>query len=231
MNGITAKYWQTVVSLFLLFLITVYIFFVSILAREMITIKAVPPAIAYELPQQQLTTANTYISNLLFIDDLALNQEQRLIIKITKKNDHWLIIPLTYIFFDIFLSVIYPTIAILLFAFISYLLISNYQKYKFKCILNKMLTTANNIASTFEQKQPHRKERSVLTSLNYALDDIARHAKQYKLDTEQSAFCDKLTQLTNRHTFLSHIEEQLTLDDENIHSALLFIDLDGFKKS
>lgn len=230
MNGITAKYWQTVVALFLLFLITVYIFFVSILSKEIVTIKAIPPAIAYELPQQQLSAANEHISNLLFIDDLALNKEQRLVVKISKHNDSWLIVPLNYIFIDILLSVIYPAIAILLFAFISYLLISNYQKHKLKSILNNMLSTANNIASTFEQKHPLRKERSVLSNLNYALEDIARHAKQYKIDTEQSAFCDKLTQLTNRHTFLSHIEEQLTLDDKNIHSALLFIDLDGFKK-
>jgi len=61
------------------------------------------------------------------------------------------------------------------------------------------------------------------------LEDIARYAIQYKTDTEQSAFCDKLTQLTNRHTFLQHIEEQLTINDD-IKSGLLFIDLDGFKQ-
>ncbi|MCI2284031.1 EAL domain-containing protein [Colwellia sp. MSW7] len=93
-----------------------------------------------------------------------------------------------------------------------------------------MLDTANNIALTFEQQQPPQKRHSILTNLNYALEDIARHATQYKIDTEQRAFCDKLTQLTNRHTFLEHIEEQLTIDDKSIHSALLFIDLDGFKK-
>jgi diguanylate cyclase (GGDEF)-like protein len=230
MNGITAKYWKTLISLFLLFVITIYIFFVSILSQEVHTLKAIPPATAYELPEKQLLSANEHIAQLLFLDNLAQSDEHKLVVKIAKKNDNWLIIPLNYILLEIILSVFYPTLALLIFAFIAYVLISNYQKSKLKSMLNNMLDTANNIALTFEQQQPPQKRHSILTNLNYALEDIARHATQYKIDTEQRAFCDKLTQLTNRHTFLEHIEEQLTIDDNSIHSALLFIDLDGFKK-
>lgn len=193
-------------------------------------LKAIPPAIAYELPQQQLPNANKHIANLLFLDNLAKTGKQELVVKIAKKNENWLIIPLNYILLNIFLSIFYPTLALLIFTFLSYLLISNYQKYKLKSLLNDMLDTANNIAATFGQNKPIKKERSILSNLNYALEDITRYSEQYKIATEQSAFCDKLTQLTNRHTFLEHIEEQLTLDDNSKKSGLLFIDLDGFKK-
>lgn len=230
MNNITAKYWQTATFLFLLFSITIYIFFISILSREIKTLEAIPPAISYEIPQQQLGTANEYITKVLFIDSLAKSDEQKLVVKIAKKNQNWLIVPLNYILFDILLSVFYPALALLIFAFIAYYVVSHYQKYKMKSILSKMYNTADDIAVTFGQQRPQKKELSILANLNYAIEDIARYATQYKIETEQSAFCDKLTQLTNRHTFLEHIEEQLTNDTDDKSSALLFIDLDGFKK-
>lgn len=230
MNSITVKYWQTVTLLSLLFFITVYIFFISILSREVNTLKTIPPAIAYELPQQQLSKPSKHVAGLLFLDNLAKTGEQELVVKITKKNENWLIIPLNYILLNILLSIFYPILALLTFSFSSYFLISNYQKYKLKSLLNDVLDTANNIAATFGQNKPIKKERSILANLNYALDDITRYTTQYKIATEQSAFCDRLTQLTNRHTFLEHIEEQLTLDGHNKKSGLLFIDLDGFKK-
>ncbi len=85
MNSITAKYWQTVTFVSLLFFITVYIFFISILSKEINIIKATPPAIAYELPQQQLSSTNEHIAKLLFIDSLAQSAEHKLVVKITKK--------------------------------------------------------------------------------------------------------------------------------------------------
>ncbi len=230
MKSITVKYWQTVSLLFLLFLLTVYIFFIAILSKEVDILKAIPPAIAYELPQQQLSEANTHVANFLFLEDLAKSPDRKLVVKIVKENEHWLIVPLSHIILSIFLSVFYPALALLIFAFIAYFLISNYQRVKLRNMLDSMLNTANEIAETFGQKQSPKKQQSILVNLNYALENIARYATQYKIDTEQSAFCDKLTQLTNRHTFLEHIEEQLIIDDDNQKSGLLFIDLDGFKK-
>ncbi len=230
MKSITVKYWQTVTILSLLFLITIYMFFISILSKEIKFLKAVPPAISYELPQRQLSAASKNTAYLLFTDDLAHNSEDKLVIKIAKKNESWLIVPLNYILFNILLSVFYPALALLVFTFVAYYFISNYQKAKLKNILSNMCNTADDIAVTFGQKQLNKKDHSILINLNSALENISRYATQYKRETEQSAFCDKLTQLTNRHSFLKHIEEQLTLDDESKKSALLFIDLDGFKK-
>ncbi|MCI2284032.1 hypothetical protein L3081_12265 [Colwellia sp. MSW7] len=85
MNGITAKYWKTLISLFLLFVITIYIFFVSILSQEVLTLKAIPPATAYELPEKQLLSANEHIAQLLFLDNLAQSDEHKLVVKIAKK--------------------------------------------------------------------------------------------------------------------------------------------------
>ena len=123
------------------------------------------------------------------------------------------------------MAALYPALALLMVTFITAFLISSYQKSKLKNICN----ITYDIAETFGQKKSYQQEHSVLANLNYTLEDIARYAIQYKTDTEQSAFCDKLTQLTNRHTFLQHIEEQLTINDD-IKSGLLFIDLDGFKQ-
>lgn len=225
MNSITAKNWQTTSLLIILFCITVYIFLVSILSKELVIIQHNPPAIAYELSSQQLTPTNDYLRHILFIDNLATNNKQELVIKIIKKDKNWLVAPLSFILINIILAALYPALALLMVTFITAFLISSYQKSKLKNICN----ITYDIAETFGQKKSYQQEHSVLANLNYTLEDIARYAIQYKTDTEQSAFCDKLTQLTNRHTFLQHIEEQLTINDD-IKSGLLFIDLDGFKQ-
>jgi diguanylate cyclase (GGDEF)-like protein len=225
MNSITAKYWQTTSLLIILFFITIYIFLVSILSKEIAIFQHNPPAIAYELSSQQLTPTNDYLSHILFIDNLATNNKQELVIKLIKKDKNWLVAPLSFVVINIILAALYPTLALLLVTFITAFLISSYQKRKLKNICN----ITYDIAETFGQKKSYQQEHSVLANLNYTLEDIARYAIQYKTDTEQSAFCDKLTQLTNRHTFLQHIEEQLTINDD-IKSGLLFIDLDGFKQ-
>ena len=225
MNSITAKYWQTTSLLIILFFITVYIFLVSILSKEIAIFQHNPPAIAYELSPQQLTPTNDYLSHILFIDNLATNNKQELVIKLIKKDKNWLVAPLSFVVINIILAALYPALALLMVTFITAFLISSYQKSKLKNICN----ITYDIAETFGQKKSYQQEHSVLANLNYTLEDIARYAIQYKTDTEQSAFCDKLTQLTNRHTFLQHIEEQLTINDD-IKSGLLFIDLDGFKQ-
>jgi diguanylate cyclase (GGDEF)-like protein len=225
MNSITAKHWQTTSLLIILFFITVYIFLVSILSKEIAIFQHNPPAIAYELSPQQLTPTNDYLSHILFIDNLATNNKQDLVIKIIKKDNNWLVAPLSFVVINIILAALYPALALLMVTFITAFLISSYQKRKLKNICN----ITYDIAETFGQKKSYQQEHSVLANLNYTLEDIARYAIQYKTDTEQSAFCDKLTQLTNRHTFLQHIEEQLTINDD-IKSGLLFIDLDGFKQ-
>jgi diguanylate cyclase (GGDEF)-like protein len=230
MKNITVQYWKTVTILSLLFLMTVYMFFISILSNEIKNFKAKPPAFSYELPQSQISSVSKRISNLLFLDDLAKDSKQELVVKISKRNNNWLIVSLNYIIFNIILSIFYPVLALLAFSFIAYYFISSYQKAKLENVLSKMCNTADDIAITFGQKKLIKKEYSVLDNLNSALEEISRYATQYKIETEQSTFCDKLTQLTNRHSFLQHIEEQLTLGGNNQKSALLFIDLDGFKK-
>ena len=225
MRSKTAKFWQTTILLIILFLTTVYILFISILSKEMTILQGTPPSIAYELPQSQLTQSNGALSSFLILDDLAKSSQNTYVVKLAKRNDNWLVAPLKFVLLNIILAVFYPSLAILVLAFIAYFLISNYHLNKLKNIC----TIADDIAVTFGQKQSYKQDYSVLANLSYALEDIARYASQYKIETQQSAFCDKLTQLTNRHTFLEHIEEQLTINNTQ-KSGLLFIDLDGFKQ-
>jgi diguanylate cyclase (GGDEF)-like protein len=225
MNKSTAKYWQTTTLLTILFFIIVYILFVSTLSKKITSFDHSQPDIAYELPQQQLTDVNGYLNHMLLIDNLARDNEQKLVVKVAKNNNNWLVTPLNFILFNIALVVFYPSLALLVIGFIAGFLILNYQKSKLK----DTYAITDGIANTFGEKHSYKPEYSVLANLNYALEDIARYAKQYKIDTEQGAFCDALTKLTNRHSFLKHIEEQLT-QSEKINSGLLFIDLDGFKQ-
>ena len=191
----------------------------------MTILQGTPPSIAYELPQSQLTQSDGALSSFLILDDLAKSSQNTYVVKLAKRNDNWLVAPLKFVLLNIILAVFYPSLAILVLAFIAYFLISNYHLNKLKNIC----TIADDIAVTFGQKQSYKQDYSVLANLSYALEDIARYASQYKIETQQSAFCDKLTQLTNRHTFLEHIEEQLTINNTQ-KSGLLFIDLDGFKQ-
>ncbi|MFT5813303.1 MAG: diguanylate cyclase (GGDEF)-like protein [Psychroserpens sp.] len=225
MNKPTAKLWQTISILIVLFFITVYIFFVSILSKEITILHKTTSYITYELPQQQLTDVDGYLSHLLFIDNLARNSENVLVVKVEKKNDNWLVTPLNLIIFNIILVVFYLSLALLVLAFIATLVVLNYQTSK----LQSICTITDDIADNFSKKHSYKSAYSIWADLNYALEDIARYTKQYKIDIEQSAFCDALTKLTNRHTFLEHIEKQLT-QHNTIKSGLLFINLDGFKQ-
>jgi|GEM_PF-4310079 len=148
MNSITAKYWQTTSLLIILFFITIYIFLVSILSKEIAIFQHNPPAIAYELSPQQLTPTNDYLGHVLFIDNLATNNKQELVIKLIKKDKNWLVAPLSFVVINIILAALYPVLALLLVTFITAFLISSYQKRKLKNICN----ITYDIAETFGQK-------------------------------------------------------------------------------
>lgn len=232
MSSNSAKYWKTVGLLLILFLIASYIFIVTILAKEVELLPFKPSQSAFSIEQQQLIDYDSISTSILLLNNVAITPEKKLVLKIKKNsNNNWLVAPLQNVLFNAIIALFYPVIAVLVFALLTYVIIDNYHRHKIKNMLSDMCNIADDIAETLGQKKANTQSYSVLANLNYALEDIARYAEQYRKSTEQSAFSDKLTQLTNRHTFLEHIEEQLTLDgDSDKKSGLLFIDLDGFKQ-
>ena len=226
----TGNYLRTISLLTMLYSFSCYILFITVLSKETNDLRLTPPSDAYALlVQQELSSSEEYLVDLLLLDNVT-KSDNHLVLKISKKNDTWLVTTLKLMLFQAILAVFYPIMALSIVAICSYFIIANYQRRILRKTLRHLCDVTDEIACMFGQEKLPLQSYSRLSNLSFALDNLAKYAAQYKMVTEQSAFCDKLTQLTNRHTFLEHIEEQLTLDGDTKKSGLLFIDLDGFKQ-
>jgi diguanylate cyclase (GGDEF)-like protein len=230
MTNNTGNYWKTISLLILLYSFSCYILFVTVLSKEMNDLRLTPPSDAYTLiTEQTLSNAEEYLIDFLLLDHVT-KSDNHLVLKVSENNNTWLVTPLKLVLFHAILAVFYPIMALSIVAICSYFIIANYQRRVLRKTLRHLCDVTDEIAGMFGQEKLPLQSYSRLSNLSFALDNLAKYATQYKMVTEQSAFCDKLTQLTNRHTFLEHIEEQLSLNKGAEKSGLLFIDLDGFKQ-
>lgn len=223
-------YWKTISLLVILFIFSCYILFITVLAKENHALMSSVPNDAFTLSTEQvLSDGEASLANILLLENVGKTNDN-LVLKISKTDNTWLVAPLKSVIFHSIVAVLYPILALSLVAIFSYYIIANYQRQILRRTLAELCNVADNVAEVFGQEKLPQQPYSRLSHLSFALENLTKYANKYKAITEQSAFSDKLTQLTNRHTFLSHIEEQLTLDGDDKKSGLLFIDLDGFKQ-
>jgi diguanylate cyclase len=84
-------------------------------------------------------------------------------------------------------------------------------------------------AFNLEKKQTDKPNS--LSNLSESINTLNSHVKNYVKQTQTSICQDKLTLLIDRHAFIQHIDRQINLvNSADLKCALLFIDLDGFKK-
>ena len=125
-------------------------------------------------------------------------------------------------------AILYPTILLVPASITLYLSPSNYQNifgllgaaYSFTIIIIAIKS------SNFTLQAIHLKNENTELINQMETKVAQRTEKIYQLSN-----IDPLTNLFNRAAFIHKLSEQLTLcDHSNTHLALLFIDLDGFKK-
>jgi diguanylate cyclase (GGDEF)-like protein len=214
----------------MIFIIFIYVLFVTELTKAVKSPVFNYPDEAFVLTQEtSLNTTDNLISTALLLP-LKKRGDQLLIALHNNKVPN-LVVPLRNVTFIVLLGLLFPIAAFVIISCVVYTLAINYQRSKLDKILMPMCAQAEELIVTFGSKSREKKSYSALSQLNLYIEDLSKYARIYQINAEQSAFCDKLTSLINRHKFLEHINEQISIADETkTRCGLLFIDLDGFKQ-
>ena len=94
--------------------------------------------------------------------------------------------------------------------------------------LNKQTDT---LLKAFNLQTKSAANANSITTLSESISTLNSHVEHYVKQTQTSIYQDKLTLLIDRHAYIKHIDRQISqVNIENLKCALLFIDLDGFKK-
>lgn len=230
MTSVRAKFWKMLGLLAMIFIIFTYVLFVTELAKEVKSPFFNYPDETLTLNQSEpLNLTDNLISTALLLPLKKQNNE--LLIALHNQKNPNLVIPLRNVTYIVLLGLLFPISAFIIISCVVFTLAVNYQRSKLDKILMPMCAQAEDLIVTFGNKSTEKKSYSALSQLNIYIEDLTKYAKVYQINSEQSAYCDKLTSLINRHKFLEHINEQISISDETkIRCGLLFIDLDGFKQ-
>ncbi|MBB1405023.1 EAL domain-containing protein [Pseudoalteromonas sp. SG44-5] len=94
--------------------------------------------------------------------------------------------------------------------------------------LNKQTDT---LLKAFNLQTKSAANANSITTLSESISTLNSHVEHYVKQTQTSIYQDKLTLLIDRHAYIKHIDRKISqVNIENLKCALLFIDLDGFKK-
>jgi len=230
LTNVRTKFWKMLGLLAMIFIIFIYVLFVTELTKTVKSPIFNYPDEAFILTQEtSLNTTDNLISTALLLP--LKKQGDQLLIALHNNKEANLVVPLRNVIFIVLLSLLFPVAAFIIISCVVYTLAINYQRSKLDKILMPMCAQAEDLIVTFGSKSREKKSYSALSQLNIYIEDLSKYARLYQINAEQSAFCDKLTSLINRHKFLEHINEQINLADETkSRCGLLFIDLDGFKQ-
>lgn len=230
MTSVRTKFWKMLGLLAMIFVIFIYVLFVTELSEEVKSPFFNYPNETFVLTNETpLSVTDDIISSALLLP--LKKQDNELLVALTSEETDNLVIPLRNVTYIVLLGLLFPISAFIIITCVVYTLAVNYQRSKLDKILMPMCAQAEELILTFGSQKKERKAYSALSQLNIYIEDLTKYARIYQRNSEQSAYCDKLTSLINRHRFLEHINEQIALADENkTRCGLLFIDLDGFKQ-
>jgi len=230
LSSVRANYWKMLGLLALIFIIFTYVLFVTGLAREVKSPFFNYPEETFPLSQQQkLTTTDSLISAALLLP--LVKENNQLLLVLSNKKSELRVVSLRNVTYIVLLNLLFPISAFIIISVVVFTLATKYQRSKLDKILAPMCDQADDLITTFGYERSKKQSYSSLSKLNLSLEDLSKYAKIYQIKAEQSAYCDKLTSLINRHKFLEHINEQISKSSaQKTKCGLLFIDLDGFKQ-
>jgi diguanylate cyclase (GGDEF)-like protein len=225
------KFLRVYFFIFLTLLFFIYISFITTLSRNINNVNSHYMNNAYLVSEQQpLNTVDNLIGAFLLLDNIVKGQGN-LLVTLPSENSDKKVVSLRFALYNTLLILAFPFASFFVIAFVVFNLSVNYQKKKLNNLFLRMSIKAEKLAKIFGNTSDVDPSYSSLSRLNLSLKDLSKFASIYQEQSIQSAYCDKLTQLVNRHKFLEHISEQiLKIADTDQKSGLLFIDLDGFKQ-
>ncbi len=106
---------------------------------------------------------------------------------------------------------------------------SRKQNHKHK--LSQLNLQANKLLESFNLDIEPAQNPNGISNLSKSITTLNMHVVNYVKQTQTSICQDKLTQLIDRHAYIEHIGRHINqTGQKELNCALLFIDLDGFKK-
>ena len=140
-------------------------------------------------------------------------------------------LPFKPVFFSTLYKVL-PTLIVLSAVALGFALVGAFfQRIKTAPSIDAMCRKTQKMMSIYGQRSEDMTGFSSLSQLNYHLKSLLQIASSHKAKAEHNALCDRLTQLTDRHAFLEHLNRVIDRTEKDPQqSAILFIDLDGFKQ-
>lgn len=169
-------------------------------------------------------------SSLLFLPDLYLHEEK--VVVATRYNDNQsVIMSFDILISNTLISLIKPIAALFVIALASMVCTTMFNIKKFNSKLKPACEKVETLLMTVDDTYQQSQNKYSLSFLHTTLDNLAKHTSIHSSKIEKNLLCDKLTKLLDRHAFLKHISQQIEMSaKKGSKSALLFIDLDGFKQ-
>lgn len=227
------KTWKLVTVFAVIFSLFIYILFIVAFTKnvEIDKQRALNTITAFKTEVQQPTFTLKLTLQLLLQPNSRL-LDGRVFLVINDNSDTVELLPFSRVASQSILDVLVPTIALFFISITAFIVSAFLQANRINKRVKPLCEQANEIVCTYQldEKQSHFKRRPSLTQLEYQLNRLKDLANDYRMEVEQSVFCDKLTKLVDRHTFLEHINKQIRISGDKEKKGMLFIDLDGFKQ-
>jgi len=222
---------KTICQAGLLVCLLIFIIFVASLSREIHQLQDAPEIkTIVQTTTKPLDNLDKTITTLLILPEV-IKVDSELYVVIDKDSQHFKAKPLSALALTSFVNIIFSIISLVLIAILIPSLGALYQRRKTDRALRALCKDSDDIISFYQSSEQKPEGISPIAKLDWGLKLINKLTKEHHQKIEEYVYRDKLTQLTDRHTFLEHLQKQVEIASQNKHkSALLFVDLDGFKQ-
>jgi len=231
MEQTRVKTWKFTVLFITVFLLLSYVLLISSLSKNF-SIEQIGET-PIEVSKSQLVTTHGYAKILpaLLLKPQSYLYQGKTYIPHRELSDKVTIYTLSSLIISAIVDVAIPIFALFIMALTSIALNAAYQTKRVNKALQPICKKVDNIIASYQYGEEQRTNTANISELHHSLDALHLIAKDYRSNAEESIYCDKLTKLVDRHNFLTHIDKQIKLSAaKSQRSALLFIDLDGFKQ-
>ncbi len=226
------KTWR-LVSLYLVILVLLsYVIFVTSLSMNVsLYHKQQATTVGVKVSNLTTPTLAIKISSAILLQPDVYNYRGELHLAFEQNSEQVKLMPFIPLLMQSLIHIIFPVVALLIISFTTLVFNSLYQFKKMNKKLLPICDKAGRIVKKYDSTFEDDANFTAFIRLDYALNTLTKLEVEYKANVEQSAFCDKLTKLVDRHKFLEHINKQIDMTaNTQQKSGLLFIDLDGFKQ-
>ncbi|KID55758.1 diguanylate phosphodiesterase [Pseudoalteromonas luteoviolacea] len=167
----------------------------------------------------------------VYYDQKFIKVDNHTFVVITKQPTQYQVVPTTSIFKLVWSS---PTLLMLCILAVLFFITQQKRNKREQTqldALNAINKDLNALLNGLDIKHKELHSGGPVTQICYAVQSLSDNLQRIKIQSDSHVYQDKLTKLIDRHAYIEHISEQLTIADQSKSKCgLLFIDLDGFKQ-